>query len=146
MIEFSLLPLYDPVLPLEYFMTSAEAMSFRTILKNVTDGTFVANAECQETCKAVSVNGKVTQSGYCRPNIDPVTRTLNYTCEQFKTLFSTLPPTPAPTPAPTLAPTPAPVVYSWWIYVWLIDQNNDLAKIYEDGVLLLPFRARTTEP
>ena len=71
-IEYSLLPLYDPAIPLESFMSGSQASTFRSALKNATEAAWAAFAVCANTnCS----------TGYCAPIVDPLAMSVRYECQ-----------------------------------------------------------------
>ena len=81
MIEYSLLPLYDPSLPLESFMSGAQAQRFRAALRNATEASWAALQVCSRNCTA----------GYCSPRVDREAATVTYSCSQPGDVAATAP-------------------------------------------------------
>ena len=71
MIEYTLLPLYDPILPLESFMSKTQADRFRSALQNATEAGWAAYQGCL-------VSNNCTT--YCQPDLDDATPAVTYTC------------------------------------------------------------------
>lgn len=81
MIEYSLLPLYDPALPLESFMSGAQARRFRTALRDATEASWAALQACSAQCTA----------GYCSPRVDWEAATVAYSCSRPGEVADTAP-------------------------------------------------------
>jgi hypothetical protein len=71
-IEYALLPLYDPSIPLESFMSSTQAGAFRGAIRNATEAAWTATQTCTSNINCTS--------GFCKPNVDFVAKSVNYTC------------------------------------------------------------------
>jgi hypothetical protein len=70
-IEYSLLPLYDPAIPLESFMSSSQTLRFRGALQNATEAAWGAFALCTANCT----------TGYCAPLLDSLAMSVSYQCQ-----------------------------------------------------------------
>lgn len=120
MIEYTLRPIYDPAIPLETFMTSSQAKSFRQIIKNGTEIGWALNLECNRACftTVTDPNTGVDEivTGICRSQFDPVTLKVGYFCQL---------------PALKTAAT-APGLYSWAIYVWGIKSKDTFDMTFAD--------------
>ena len=79
-IEYSLLPLYDPELPLESFMSADQAATFRRVIKAATENAWSASVACEAGCAT-----------YCEPVVDFVGKNVSYSCVAAGNLTSTEP-------------------------------------------------------
>lgn len=121
MIEYTLRPIYDPAIPLETFMTSNQARTFRQIIKNGTEIGWALNLECNLRCFTSVTNPSTGQeeivTGICRSQFDPVTLKIGYFCQlpALKTAATT------------------PSLYSWTIYVWGVKSKDTFDMTFVDA-------------
>lgn len=80
MIDYTLLPLYDPSLPLESFMSDAQASTFRAALRGATEAAWSDNQVCTSTC-----------SGLCKPLVDLTAFAVGYPCTGVGNVDAQLP-------------------------------------------------------
>lgn len=76
MIGYSLLPIYDPIIPLESFMSNLQAARFRAAVKAVTEEDWASYATCMSNCT----------TGFCVARDGG-----GYRCESPGTLVTELP-------------------------------------------------------
>ena len=81
--EYSLLPLYDPTLPLESFMGPRQATTFRRVIRDATEAAWAAYQTCTTSSNCTD--------GYCTPVVDESSASVTYQCQHPSTVDATAP-------------------------------------------------------
>lgn len=127
-IQSEFLPLYDPSIPLETFISKSRADLVRTWLEDVTLEAFQDNEDCFTSPPCSSTGG------YCKPTVDEEAATVTYNCTADGAAVTT------------------PAGVKWVLWVWgayynkdknnrtdrAYDQYHDRFDIYIDGNLTYP--------